>query len=414
MRMIVLFLVATFVAAAQQAAPTKFARASPWLNAQTVDFVALTPGPPVPGSELDQQDTEQVLLAQRTRTSAQIQQARADDREEDIFIFTSILGPQFNTAELPLTTALSRHLRDVSGIINPPLKLHFARPRPFVATTQVHPVCEKTASNSFPSGHGMVGTLEALALTQMVPERSAEILQRLDQYMHNRLVCGVHYPSDIVASRLIASSLFGLIAASPAFQRELASAQAEVRNQLGLPVEAPKPWLSHDYLANNTVLIVRHAEKPLTSTGQPGLTEVGQHRAEAYASYFQPFRENGMRLSISALYAGADASTSIRPRLTLEPLSKASGLPLNTAISTKDPESLLALLRTHPHGDAPLICWRHGQIPALLTAFGADPGELLPAGKWPDNVYDWVIVLHFNVQGRLETQKLVREELHVN
>ena len=40
----------------------------------------------------------------------------------------------------------------------------------------------------------MVGTLEALALTQIVPERSTEILQRLDQYTHNRVVCGVHYP----------------------------------------------------------------------------------------------------------------------------------------------------------------------------------------------------------------------------
>ncbi|HEV2645815.1 MAG TPA: phosphatase PAP2 family protein [Acidobacteriaceae bacterium] len=115
------------------------------------------------------------------------------------------------------------------------------KPRPFVASTQVHPVCEKTASTSYPSGHSMVGTLEALALAQMIPERSPRILHRLDQYMQNRIVCGVHYPSDVVASRIVASSLFGLVAASPAFQKQLASARAEVRNHLGLPESSTRP-----------------------------------------------------------------------------------------------------------------------------------------------------------------------------
>jgi hypothetical protein len=180
------------------------------------------------------------------------------------------------------------------------------------------------------------------------------------------------------------------------------------------PASPIQPAVAPNYLANNTVLIVRHAEKPPESAGQTGLTEAGRHRAEAYTSYFEPFQEDGLKLNISALYAGADDATSIRPRLTLEPLSKASGIPLNAAISTKSPESLAALLRTQPHGGTPLICWRHGKIPALLTALGAAPGSLLPAGKWPDDVYDWVIVLHFDPQGRLQSQKLLHETLHVN
>ncbi|HEY4354482.1 MAG TPA: phosphatase PAP2 family protein [Acidobacteriaceae bacterium] len=237
MRLIVLLLFTTSIAGAQQASSMKPERSSPWFNPQTINFAALTPTPPVPGSKLDQRDMNDVLLAQRTRTPAQIQQAQADDKEEDIFIFASVLGPRFNAAELPQTTDLSQHLRQASSVVNPPLKLRFARPRPFVASTRVHPVCEKTASGSFPSGHSMVGTLEALALTQIVPERSQEILQRLDEYLHHRVVCGVHYPSDIAASRMISSSLFGLIAASPAFQKELAAARTEVRNHLGLPVD---------------------------------------------------------------------------------------------------------------------------------------------------------------------------------
>jgi broad specificity phosphatase PhoE len=80
-----------------------------------------------------------------------------------------------------------------------------------------------------------------------------------------------------------------------------------------------------NYLANNTVLIVRHAEKPESGTG---LTPLGEARARLYAKYFEPFQEDGLSIPVDCLYAGADSKNSIRPRLTLEPLSKATGLPL--------------------------------------------------------------------------------------
>lgn len=172
---------------------------------------------------------------------------------------------------------------------------------------------------------------------------------------------------------------------------------------------ADTPAAKHDYLAGNTVLIVRHAEKPLLGRE---LTPTGQARAKAYIHYFEPFHDGGLKLRINALYSGADSDNSIRPRLTLEPLSHASGLPLDSTVSTKDPEALVTLLRTQPHGNHPLVAWRHGSIPALLTAFGASP-NLIPGGKWPDGVYDWVIVLDFDRSGHLRSQRLIRENLTI-
>lgn len=173
---------------------------------------------------------------------------------------------------------------------------------------------------------------------------------------------------------------------------------------LPIPSHAPA-----DNLANNVVLIIRHAEKPTTGTA---LTPAGQARAQAYTHYFEPFREDGLTIPVDALYAGADSGSSIRPRLTLEPLSHTTGLPLDTTVSTKSPDQLVTLLHTQPHGTHPLIAWRHGQIPALLTAFGASPA-LLPNGKWPDDTYDWVIVLRFDATGKLQSQHLVKERLSV-
>ena len=56
-----------------------------------------------------------------------------------------------------------------------------------------------------------------------------------------------------------------------------------------------------NYLSNNTVLIVRHSEKPESGAG---LTPAGEARALSYAKYFEPFQEQGLSISVDSLYAG--------------------------------------------------------------------------------------------------------------
>jgi hypothetical protein len=165
---------------------------------------------------------------------------------------------------------------------------------------------------------------------------------------------------------------------------------------------------AQNYLANNTILIIRHSEKPDTGAG---LNAAGEARAHLYSKYFQPFQEEGLSIQVDSLYAGADSKNSLRPRLTLEPLSKSSGMPLHSNIATKDSELLVQTLRTEAHGQHPLIAWRHGEMSTLLRAFGASPEELLPNGQWPDEVFDWVIVLNIGPDGKLTSAKRIRQSL---
>jgi hypothetical protein len=44
---------------------------------------------------------------------------------------------------------------------------------------------------------------------------------------------------------------------------------------------------------------------------------------------------------------------------------------------------------------------------------GASPEKLLPKGRWPDDVYDWVIVLTMGSDGKVVSQKLIHEHLQV-
>ena len=66
------------------------------------------------------------------------------------------------------------------------------------------------------------------------------------------------------------------------------------------------------------------------------------------------------------------------------------------------------MLRAQPHGKHILICWRHERIPELLRALGANPNELLPDGKWPDQEYAWVVRLRYDHRGQLIPSEVKR------
>lgn len=151
-------------------------------------------------------------------------------------------------------------------------------------------------------------------------------------------------------------------------------------------------------LDDATVMIIRHAEKP---THGRSLTAQGRARAQAYVDYFEHLALQGQSLVPNVLVATADTTTSERPRLTLTPLAHAMRLPLDLRFGKTQVHALVAMLRSGPRGRVVLVCWHHGQIPALLRAFGADPRQLLPDGRWPDAVFDWMLVLHYDVHGHL-------------
>jgi acid phosphatase (class A) len=202
----------------------------------------ILPPPPARGSATATAELTELHRIEGVRTPAQITQAQADDREEDIFVFETVLGPGFAAEALPITASLSSHVRKDESAASGPLKMIYHRPRPYQVDSTLHPACPLNPEpTSYPSGHSLSGYLLAFTLVQLVPEKRQQIFDRADEYVHNRLICGVHYASDIEASRRVAYAIFGSMAASPKFQRDLAAAREETRRKLGLPLEAPLP-----------------------------------------------------------------------------------------------------------------------------------------------------------------------------
>jgi len=157
-------------------------------------------------------------------------------------------------------------------------------------------------------------------------------------------------------------------------------------------------------LADATVLIVRHAEE---AAAGPGLSEAGQQRARAYARYFRPFRFGQQSLAIDTLIAAADTRHSDRPRLTLEPLSQASGLPIEQSFKDRDVQGLVTWLEQGRGGRIMLISWHHNEVPKLIQDLGLDPTTLLHHGHWSSREYGQVVMLRFDHSGAVMAQACV-------
>ena len=159
--------------------------------------------------------------------------------------------------------------------------------------------------------------------------------------------------------------------------------------------------------ANATLLIIRHADKPPPDNGQNGLSPAGEIRAQKYAGYFRTAQLGDTPIDV--LVATADTARSARPRLTLEPLSAATGLKIQQPFADDEVKDLALWLKENAGDHTVLIAWHHGKLPKLLRLLGADPGQLLPGGEWPADVFDWVIKLKYDRVGHMTAAQRIVE-----
>jgi len=217
----------------QQPAMSRAPHTPYYIDPVALNVGLLLPEPPATDSPTTRAELAELHRIQDARTPEQIAQAKADDAEEDIFVYKSILGPGFTPEALPLTAALGAHVKNEESVVGGIIKRSFQRPRPYQIDSSLHPVCPaKSQNDSYPSGHSLSGYLEAFTLAELLPARRTEILARADEYAHNRTVCGVHYPSDVEASRRVAYAVMGYLLATPKFQHDLEESRHELESKL--------------------------------------------------------------------------------------------------------------------------------------------------------------------------------------
>jgi len=163
-------------------------------------------------------------------------------------------------------------------------------------------------------------------------------------------------------------------------------------------VANPPDNVKSDALKNAVILVIRHGEKP--DKGK-NLSPAGKARANSYVDYFKNYKVDDQPLKLDAMFAAADSKESHRPRQTIEPTAKSLGLKIDSKFDDMHYQKLADELRSKPHGKGIPICWHHGEIPKLLKALGADTKQVIPKSGWPDDVFNWVIQLQYDSEGRL-------------
>lgn len=197
----------------------------------------LAPSPDVQ-SDTQKRDLTAVLDAQKTRTPAQVERAVADNALS-IYRFADVVAPDFSAARYPQLDAFFKRVFNDSRILVLSSKDVWDRPRPYVVSKDVQTVGElPKAPGSYPSGHAIFGYLSAIILANMVPEKASVLYERGHEYGTNRVITGVHFPSDLEAGRLAATAIAAALMESEQFQTEFEGAKAELRKGLGLQVNA--------------------------------------------------------------------------------------------------------------------------------------------------------------------------------
>jgi len=99
----------------------------------------------------------------------------------------------------------------------------YNRRRPYMTDPTLLPCIDKPSkkSMSYPSGHATLARVYALLLTELMPGRRSEFLTRADNYGRNRIVGGIHHPTDIEAGRRFANALFARYMQNKLFRANL-------------------------------------------------------------------------------------------------------------------------------------------------------------------------------------------------
>jgi acid phosphatase (class A) len=162
-----------------------------------------------------------------------MEQARWDDVHEDPSIFDAAIGGGFEVKKLPATWELLKLVQNEADVTANIAKKYFMRTRPW-GIDKTLPYCDSNKpnakpTNSYPSGHSSLGFSVGPVLAQLLPDKAQAILARADDYAYSREVCGVHFPSDANASRILGAVVAARLLVMPAMQSRIASARAELR-----------------------------------------------------------------------------------------------------------------------------------------------------------------------------------------
>lgn len=197
--------------------------------------IDLLPPPPQPGSAQFGYDEAQYKWGKMQRITPRGKQAQQDANLGGAGLsaaFSEAFGTTISKENTPeIYKLITRMQEDAGDLACRDAKSYYFRMRPFMLYKEqsLTPGAEQwlSTNGSYPSGHTAIGWSVALVLAEINVGRQDEILKRGFEFGQSRVICGVHYQSDVDAGRIVASALVARLHADKGFTEQLAKAKKE-------------------------------------------------------------------------------------------------------------------------------------------------------------------------------------------
>ncbi len=204
------------VHAAQYVTPAAF-----YLQESVAQAVKLAP-PPAEGSAEDRSD---LAIVHEWQVKRSLNECARASLESGLFDYDGFFG-SMSPFPLPMpieAVEFFQHVRaDTSHIVDR-FKRGYDRRRPYGRDGTLHPCIQtpKGDKYSYPSGHAALSRVLGLVLSDLLPARRAEFMARADEIALDRIIGGVHHPSDVAAGQLLADEIHAELLKSPGFLADL-------------------------------------------------------------------------------------------------------------------------------------------------------------------------------------------------
>jgi acid phosphatase (class A) len=207
------------------------ARGANFVAPDQIDVKSLLQPPPAEDSPQEKKEIEKIISLQANRSDDDVKRIKYEANLTP-FICGDILGKSFNAADLPVTARLLNEIAADTGAITSHAKHVFNRKRPPLVDARVSPCLSTDGSSSYPSGHSTYATVFGRVLARLSPENTDKLLARSRQIGDDRVLAGVHFPSDVEAGRVLGNAIADHLFASPDFLWQLQSAEIECEGRL--------------------------------------------------------------------------------------------------------------------------------------------------------------------------------------
>ncbi len=207
------------------------------LKEELPDSAALLPPPPTFKSKAFAFDKEVSKKSFVLRNTPRWQLARNDANlnfPQAAETFSCSLNAPINQQDTPHLLNLLNVVKTDAGDSTNRAKEKYHRLRPFQINNQ--PICTPNKeekdflekNGSYPSGHAAIGWAWALLLTEISPDQTNAILARGLAFGESRMICNVHWQSDVIEGRLMGASVIARLHANPTFRADVEAAKAEL------------------------------------------------------------------------------------------------------------------------------------------------------------------------------------------